>query len=37
MELVGNSHEARRVEETSERGQEYMSCSAAADDEMYKH
>jgi hypothetical protein len=30
-ELVGNSHESRRVEETSKGGQYSMSCSA--DDE----
>jgi hypothetical protein len=33
-ELVCNSHESRRVEETSEGGQDFMSCSAD-DDEYY--
>jgi hypothetical protein len=29
---VGNSHELRRVEETSEGGQDSLSCSADDDD-----
>jgi hypothetical protein len=32
-ELAGNSHESRRVEETSEGGQDCMSCSADDDDD----
>jgi hypothetical protein len=31
--VVGNSHELRRVEEISERGQDFMSCTADDDDD----
>jgi len=32
-EVVGNSHELRRVEEISERGQDFMNCRADDDDD----
>jgi hypothetical protein len=33
-ELVGNSHESRRVEETSEGGQDSTCCATADDDDI---
>lgn len=32
-EVVGNSHELRRVEEISERGQDFTSCRADDEDD----